>query len=175
MRTAQNAKRSTPHVTRSRSPRLGHADRRIFMRRLGRRTFAGLIASALLIGCSAATTEPLHGDVDRARQAWLAGSATSYSFELATASSWFPKGGYVFVEVNDGRVVATVAPAGEPSPAGVPPTIDEIWNRILDARERGQLNSAQFDRQGVPVESDMGPWPVDGGVHYSVRAFTKTR
>jgi hypothetical protein len=57
----------------------------------------------------------------------------------------------------------------------VPPTIDEIWNRILDARERGQLNSAQFDRQGVPVESDMGPWPVDGGVHYSVRAFTKMR
>jgi len=145
------------------------------MRRLGRRRFAGLLASALLAGCSTSTTEPLHGDVDRARAAWLAQGATSYSFELATASSWFPKGGYVAVEVRDRRVVATVAPVGEPSPAGVPPTLDEIWARILDARERGQLNSAQFDRRGVPVESDMGPWPVDGGVHYSVRGFTTSR
>ena len=145
------------------------------MRRLGRRTFAGMLASALLIGCSAATTEPLHGDVDVARKAWLAEGATSYSFELATASSWFPKGGYVRVQVNDGRVVSAVAPVGQPSPAGQPPTLDEIWDRILDARERGQLNSAQFDRYGVPIESDMGPWPVDGGVHYSVRGFTKSR
>src|SRR5690348_7473135 len=143
------------------------------MRRFGRRTFAGLLASALLIGCSSAATEPLHSDVDRARAAWLAEGATSYSFELATASSWFPKGGYVAVEVRGGRVVASVAPAGEPSPAGVPPTIDEIWDRILDARTRGELNSAQFDAHGVPVESDMGPWPVDGGVHYSVRAFAR--
>jgi hypothetical protein len=145
------------------------------MRRLGRRTFAGLLASAWIIGCSAATTEPLHSDVDRARQAWLSEGATSYSFELATASSWFPKGGYVAVQVSGGRVVAAVAPVGEPSPTGVPPTLDEIWDRILDARARGELNSAQFDRHGVPVESDMGPWPVDGGVHYSVRGYTKSR
>ena len=143
------------------------------MRRLGRRTFAGLLASALLIGCSAATTEPLHSDVDRARAAWLAEGATSYSFQVATASSWFPKGGYVAVEVRGGRVVASVAPVGQPSPAGTPPTLDEIWDRILEARARGDLNSAQFDSHGVPVESDMGPWPVDGGVHYSVRAFTR--
>ncbi len=145
------------------------------MRRLGRRTFAGMLASALLIGCSAATTEPLHSDVDVARQAWLAEGATSYSFEVATASSWFPKGGYVRVQVNGGRVVSTVAPVGQPAPVGPPPTLDEIWDRILDARDRGQLNSAQFDGRGVPVESDMGPWPVDGGVHYSVRGFTKSR
>jgi hypothetical protein len=146
------------------------------MRHLARRTFAGLIASAWLSGCSAAaSTEPLHGDVDRARAAWLAEGATTYSFELATASSWFPKGGYVRVQVSGGRVVATVAPIGERAPAGPPPTLDEIWDRILDARERGQLNSAEFDRHGVPIESDMGPWPVDGGVHYSVRAFTRTR
>jgi hypothetical protein len=145
------------------------------MRRFGRRAFAGLLVSAWIIGCSAATTEPLHSDVDRARQAWLSEGATSYSFELATASSWFPKGGYVAVQVSGGRVVAAVAPVGAPSPTGVPPTLDEIWDRILDARERGELNSAQFDRHGVPVESDMGPWPVDGGVHYSVRGFTKSR
>jgi hypothetical protein len=145
------------------------------MRRLGP-TFARLLASALLVGCSDATiTEPLHTDVDRARAAWLAQGATTYSFELATESSWFPKGGYVAVEVRGGRVVATVAPIGEPSPAGTPPTLDEIWDRILEARTRGELNFAQFDVHGVPVESDMGPWPVDGGVHYSVRRFTPSR
>ena len=141
------------------------------MRHLGRRTVAVLLASASLIGCSA-TTEPLHGDVDRARATWLREGATSYSFELATASSWFPKSGYVVVQVNDRRVAGV---DGGPAPTFPPPTLDEIWDRILDARERGQLNSAQFDRHGVPVESDTGPWPVDGGVHYSVRAFTKTR
>lgn len=145
------------------------------MRPLGRRTFIELLALVWLVGCGGATTEPLHGDVDVARKAWLAEGATSYSFEVATASSWFPKGGYVLVRVDDGRVVSTVAPVGERSPAGQPPTLDEIWDRILDARERGQLNSAQFDRHGVPIESDMGPWPVDGGVHYSVRGFTKSR
>lgn len=145
------------------------------MRRLGRRRYAGMLASALIIGCVGATTEPLHSDVDRAREAWLSEGATSYTFELATASSWFPKGGYVLVQVNDGLVVAAVAPVSESSPAGLPPTLGEIWDRILDARARGELNSAQFDRHGVPVESDMGPWPVDGGVHYSVRAFTRTR
>jgi hypothetical protein len=104
---------------------------------------------------------------------WLSEGATTYSFELATTSPWFPKGGYVAVQVSGGRVVATGAADGESAPVSPPPTIDEIWDRILDARARGQLNSAQFDRHRVPVESDMGPWPVDGGVHYSVRRFTK--
>ena len=143
------------------------------MRRLRRRTLAGMFVSAWIIGCSGATTEPLHSDVDRARAVWLAEGATSYSFELAMVTSWFPKGGYVFVQVSDRRVVDAVAPVGEPAPAGLPPTLDEIWDRILDARARGELNSAQFDSRGVPVESDMGPWPEDGGVHYSVRAFTR--
>ena len=145
------------------------------MRRIGRRTFAGILASVWLVGCADAITEPLHSDVDVARAAWLSEGATNYSFELATASSRFAKGGYVRVEVSDRRVVSAVAPLGTPQPLLSPPTLDEIWDRILDARERGQLNSAQFDRNGVPIESDMGPWPVDGGVHYSVRGFTKSR
>ena len=75
-----------------------------------------MLASALMIGCGGATTEPLHSDVDRAREAWLTEGATSYTFELATASSWFPKGGYVLVQVNEGLVVAAVAPVGDRHP-----------------------------------------------------------
>jgi Family of unknown function (DUF6174) len=145
------------------------------MRHVKRTTLAGLLAWASLIGCASATTEPLHSDVDVARKAWLAEGATSYSFELATASSWFPMGGYVRVQVDGGRVVAASPTDGVSQPVAPPPTIDDIWDRILDARSRGQLNSAQFDGRGVLVESDMGPWPVDGGVHYSVRGFTKAR
>jgi hypothetical protein len=134
-----------------------------------------MVASVLLIGCAGATTEPLHTDVDVARTAWLSEGATSYSFELAISSSWFPQGAWVRVRVDGGRVVAAVAPDGVAQPVVSQPTIDDIWDRILDARARGELNSAQFDRRGVPIESDMGPWPVDGGVHYSVRGFTRAR
>jgi Family of unknown function (DUF6174) len=145
------------------------------MRPLARRTFVKLLASVWLVGCGGTTTEPLHSDVDLARRAWLAEGATSYSFRVATTGSWFPGEGYVRVQVDGGRVVAAVAPDGVSAPVAPPPTIDEIWDRLLEARDRGQLNSAEFDRHGVPVETDMGPWPVDGGVHYSVREFTKVR
>jgi hypothetical protein len=143
------------------------------MRRLGTRTLASMLASAWLIGCG--TTEPLHSDVDLARRAWLSGRATNYSFEIATTSSWFPQSGYVRVQVTDGRVVAAIAPDGTPKPLSSQPTIDELWDRILAARDRGELNSADFDLHGVPIETDTGPWPVDGGMHYSVRGYTRVR
>jgi hypothetical protein len=134
-----------------------------------------MIASVWLIGCAGPTTEPLHSDVDVARMAWLSEGATSYSFELSTSSSWFPQGAWVRIRVDGGRVVAAVALDGVAQPVASQATIDDIWDRILDARARGELNSAEFDRRGVPIESDMGPWPVDGGVHYSVRGFTRAR
>jgi hypothetical protein len=145
------------------------------MRHFGRRAFAGMLASVWLVGCEGTTTEPLHSDVDLARRAWLAEGATSYSFQIATIGSWFPGEGYVRVQVDGGRVVAAVAADGVSPPVAPPPTLDELWDRLLEARDRGQLNSAEFDRRGVPIETDMGPWPVDGGVHYSVRGFTKVR
>jgi hypothetical protein len=133
-----------------------------------------MLASAWLIGCAATTTEPLQSDVELARQTWLSEGATSYTFELSSWGSWFPPNGYLRVQVTDGRLVAAVADDGTSQPSRAL-TIDELWDRILAARERGELNSAQFDRHGVPIETDMGPWPVDGGQHYSVRAFARLR
>jgi hypothetical protein len=143
------------------------------MRQLGRRMLASMLASAWLIGCG--STEPLQSDVDLARRTWLSGGATTYSFEIATTSSWFPKSGYVRVQVAGGRVVAAIAPDGTSQPVTSQPTLDELWDRILAARDRGELNSADFDRNGVPIETDTGPWPVDGGMHYSVRGYTRVR
>lgn len=144
------------------------------MHRLKARTLARVLASAWLVGCSAVVTEPEHGDIDRARRDWLERDVRSYSFEVSSASSWVPASGYVRVQVANRQVVSAIAPDGSPV-ANYTLTIDEIWARILDAREKGQVNSVSFTSQGVPVETDLGPWPVDGGVHYSVRAFEPAR
>jgi hypothetical protein len=143
-----------------------HAERDMSIRWL-RTTTIGVVAAGLM-SCSAAT-EP-HSDVDRARAAWLTGKPAAYSFEVESHFSMFPKSGYYRVQVSNGQVVSAVNPDGEPV-TDFRLTIDRIWDSVLAARSRGELNSALFDHRGVPVEVDMGPWPVDGGVHYSVRNF----
>src|SRR5215213_2263490 len=100
----------------------------IIMRHIGRRTVVSVLASAWLIGCAGTTTEPLNSDVDLARRAWLNAGETRYSFEIATASSWFPKSGYVRVQVEDGRVVSAIAPDGVPQSVVTSPTIDDLWD-----------------------------------------------
>jgi len=134
---------------------------------------AATAVAATLLSCSGAT-EPRHADVDLARSVWLANHPQAYSFEVATASSWFPKSGYFRVQVSNGQVVAASDSAGH-AIANFTLTVDLIWDQLLAARARGELNSALFNQRGVPVESDMGPWPVDGGVHYSVRIFAGSR
>ncbi len=136
------------------------------------RAIAITMVSAAILGCSD-STEPRHTDVDAARSVWLSNHPQAYSFEVSTATSWFPSAGYIRVQVSNGQVIAATDPAGAPV-ANFSLTIDTIWDELLAARERGQLNSAVFTQRGVPVESDMGPWPVDGGVHYSVRNFKET-
>jgi hypothetical protein len=83
----------------------------------------------------------------------------------------FPRSGYYWVRVVNGQVVETRDAAGAPV-VGFTLSIDAIWDRLLAARANGELNSALFNRQGVPLETDMGPWELDGGVHYSVRRFS---
>jgi hypothetical protein len=143
------------------------------------RVVAIIAVAAALMNCSG-TSEPrspdapLTADVDRARSAWLGDHPLAYRFEVAVASSWFPMSGYYRVQVSDGRVVAAVS-ATLQVVADFTLTVDTIWDHLLAARARGELNSALFNLRGVPVETDMGPWPVDGGVHYSVRNFAISR
>jgi hypothetical protein len=135
-----------------------------------------LACVALLAGglsCSG-PTEPLHWEIGLARRAWLESHPDAYSFEVAFASSLFPKSGYSRVEVQDGEVVAATDSAGTPLD-DFTITVDSLWNRLLAARERGELNSASFDSNGVPVRFDYGPWELDGGVGYWVRNFTRSR
>ena len=143
------------------------------MNAVGLRSLVALAFAAVLASCSR-PVEPLHSDIDVARRTWLASNATSYSFEVAISSSWFPQGGTYRVRVEDREVVSASHVAGG-TVANFSLTVDDIWDGLLAARAQGQLNSVLFDTAGVPVESDYGVWEVDGGVHYSVRAFVKSR
>ena len=134
---------------------------------------ASIVVATTLLGCSG-TTEPLGNHVDFARALWLARRPRSYSFEVAVTSSWTSTAGYLRVEVSDGRVVAVRDPAGA-TLEDFSLTVDGIWDQLLAYRARGELNAARFDARGVPLETDMGPWPVDGGMHYSVRNFAASR
>jgi hypothetical protein len=101
---------------------------------------------------------------------WLTSEITDYSFEVAIATSWVPKSGYYSVNVVDKKVDIAIDASGKPV-EDFTLTVDGIWDGLLAARAIGQLNSARFNSRGVPIETDWGPWPVDGGVHYSVRRF----
>ena len=132
-----------------------------------------VVASAALLSCSDATG-PRRANVDLARALWLGSHPSAYTFEVAFESSWFPKSDYYRVEVLDGEVVTARDATGLVVP-NFTLTVESIWDQLLAARAKGELNSATFDGRGIPVECDMGPWPVDGGVHYWVRNFAKTR
>jgi Family of unknown function (DUF6174) len=129
-----------------------------------------LATSIALLGCSSATEPGSSIDVDTARARWLALRPSAYSFDVAPSSSWFPATGYYHVEVSAGQVVAARNPAGQ-TVADFTLTVDRIWDELLAARAINELNATHFDLRGVPLETDMGPWPVDGGRHYSVRNF----
>jgi hypothetical protein len=127
---------------------------------------------AAVPGCE--STRPFISDVNLARQVWVRSRPTAYRFEVASASSWFPKSGYTRVEVEDGVVVEATDPEGNPT-ENFTLTVDSLWGLLLAARERGELNSARFDRNGVPVKFDYGPWELDGGVGFWVRNFVRRR
>lgn len=133
-----------------------------------------MMSLALLAAPGCDSTRPFTLDVDLARQAWLRSRPAEYTFELASASSWFPKSGYTRVKVDDGVVVEATDPEGNLS-ENFTTTVDTLWERLLAARERGELNSARFDRNGVPVEINYGPWELDGGIAFWVRNFVRRR
>jgi hypothetical protein len=130
------------------------------------------LALAIAAGCD--STRPFTLDVDLARQVWLRSRPAQYTFEVASASSWFPKSGYTRVKVENGVVVEATDPEGNPR-ENFTTTVDTLWSRLLVARERGELNSARFDGNGVPVEINYGPWELDGGVAFWVRYFVRRR
>jgi hypothetical protein len=127
-----------------------------------------------LLGCSG-TTEPLGStDVDAARVHWLALRPQAYTFEVQPSSSWFAPSGYYRIQVSAGQVISARNPDGQVV-TDFALTIDGIWDQLLAARASNELNSARFDARGVPLESDMGEWAVDGGRRYSVRNFAVSR
>lgn len=131
----------------------------------------GVIASAcwVVYGCSD-PLGPIHGNVNAAHSAWEELAPAAYSFEVAVASSWFPRSDYVRVQVESGVVVSARDTADNEVP-GYSLTLESIWDSILDAQSRDDINAARFTREGIPLEVNLGDWALDGGVHYWVREF----
>jgi len=130
------------------------------------------MAISFVVGCSSRTSEPagpLLTDVDAARTAWLANRPTSYAFNVTIGASILI--GPLHVAVVGGRVVSALDAHGRSVPTFTT-TIDSIWSTILDFRARGQVNSAEFNARGVPIEIDLGRPEVDAGIHFSVRSFS---
>jgi|SRR5689334_18565586 len=136
--------------------------------RLSRAFATLLMCAASALGCRS-STEPRIYDVDYAHGLWLANRVASYSFDVRVAA-FMPSRGSIHVIVKDGAVLSATD-SSRKELQGYSFTIDALWVQILNYRSRGELNGAAFDWRGVPVESDMGPWAVDGGVHYSIRNF----
>jgi Family of unknown function (DUF6174) len=97
--------------------------------------------------------------------------ADHYSFEVETMSM-LPRSGFIRVRVDNGVITQALNPDGERA-ENFSLTIDGIWDAILRARARGEVNSVQFNPLGVPIETNIGTWANDGGVHYSVRGFAR--
>jgi hypothetical protein len=133
---------------------------------------ASIAMAVTVLSCSSAT-EPLGADVDFARTLWLGRHPRAYSFEVQI-TAFYSTPGYFRVQVSDGQVVDARDPSGQPV-ADFTVTVDGIWDALLAARAKNELNSATFGRRGVPAEVDVGPWPLDGGTHYSVRNFAASQ
>ena len=142
------------------------------------RRFRFLALAVVLTAASSCSstdsTGPTFNDLGAARRTWLANHPLDYTFELSTTGSWVPQSPYYTVQVVNGQTTAMIDPF-RGATTYLPPTIDDIWNGLLAAQGKGQLHLAQFSVRGVPLETDFGPWEVDGGVHYSVRNFRSTR
>lgn len=121
----------------------------------------------LPIACSD-PVEP-HGDVAAAYVDWLRGNYSDYVFDISTAWSMTPRSPYYRVRVEGDSVVSATDENGDRSRSAA--TIDDVWRWILTAHEAGELNSARFDRRGVPLEVDMGDRARDGGGAVWIRSF----
>ena len=141
-----------------------------------RPTLRSLAAALLLLTACDSGTGP-DGDLEAAYLRWSSTRPARYSFEFAIETAWFPPSGYYSVDVRDGTVIAARQVAtGDPILAQNAFTIDDLWERILDARDRGEsLTRLRFSREGVPLEAMIGTFADDGGVHYSVRNFVRRR
>lgn len=133
---------------------------------------ASIALAATVSSCSSAT-EPLGTHVDFERALWLGRHPRAYSFEV-TVTAFLSRPGFVRVQVSDGQVVDARDSSGQPI-ADYALTVDGIWDALLAARTRNELNSAEFGPWGVPTEVDVGELANDSGAHYSVRNFAVIR
>jgi hypothetical protein len=135
------------------------------------RTTIAVTIAVLGLACSS-STEPIR-DIDAARTRWLLHRPAAYQVDVSVQASMFPKSPFHTAIVSGAEVVAVTDENGAPVTQSWAISVDSLWTQILRQRAEGTLNSATFDFRGVPLDVDWGPWALDGGIHYSLRNFTR--
>ena len=126
------------------------------------------IGALALQGCGEPLAVAPHNDVDRARADWIAQRPANYTYEVKTLSMTGPTSRRITVRNSVATETVNTA-TGVITPGGM--TIEDIWTQILAERQNNQLHSATFDSRGIPLTSDMGFWPADGGRSYTITGF----
>lgn len=131
-----------------------------------------LLFAVALAGCAAPLTQ---ADADAQnpsaeRRRWAQQQMDDYRFVFSRECSCLGRGPMV-VTVRDGRVVEARDPqTGQPLPAdpavGVM-TIDELFDRIAEARENGEYTDVEYHPTlGYPTVAEIGTLANDAGVRY---------
>lgn len=123
---------------------------------------------------------PTTTDVGAARARWQRAGFTDYSYQLDAGCGECGLIGRFQVTVRDGEVVDAepLSPYGRDRIAELSPTIDEIWERIDDARDQDPYRIAlEFDAEyGYPtlVDVDYARNAVDDTFQYEINEFSPT-
>jgi hypothetical protein len=157
-------KQAAERVTLAREVNVRHLQ----LRSIGLATIFGVLA-----GCSL-FTEPNSRitDVAVARERWLASPPQDYTFTIGIIA-FTPSTSYQ-VQVVGGTVIDARDATGK-QVNNFTMTLATLWDSILSARARGDLVSASFDRNGVPIEAEAGDFALDSGVRYSVSNYHRSR
>jgi hypothetical protein len=110
------------------------------------------------------------GDVSQQRGVWEAQGVDDYRFAYSRLCFCVQRG-TVQVTVRDGRVTdVRQVESGQAVPReswAEFPTVDALFERITDARSRGEYTAVTFHPTlGYPVEAEIGTLANDAGVRH---------
>jgi len=131
------------------------------------------LGAASLAACSASTGPAGTLDLAQHRARWAAHHLASYRYDYVVTGYFIGYAGHdIRVVVHDGAVQsATDTDDGRtfPSPATYFPTIDQLFDRAMQAEANQSLKGARFDpRLDYPTELDFaGPPDASGSVFAS--------
>ena len=145
------------------------------MNRTMRATLAGL-ATAALVSCDSGSSVPSVADLQQHQAAWASHHLTRYAYRYMTSGYFISWDGQLMRLVVLGDTVRSAQFVATndsvPGATGLP-TIDQLFERAITARENGALLAAEFDTTlGFPTRLVFdGPPDASGTITASSIEF----